>query len=60
MTCNTNSIITDSESTQDSSNAIHVAEEDDQVTEMTDDAKIYLVAARILKKHKKAFEELAK
>ena len=34
--------------------------EQDEEIELTDDEKIDLVAARILKKYRKAFEELAK
>ncbi len=34
--------------------------ESSPIIEMTDDEKIDFVAARILKQHKKAFEELAK
>ena len=34
-------------------------EQDDEL-ELTDDEKIDLVAARVLKKYRKAFEELAK
>ena len=35
-------------------------EQEDEELELTDDEKIDLVAARILKKYHKAFEELAK
>ncbi len=37
-----------------------VSWEDSQALALTDDEKIDIVARRIMKKHKKAFEELAK
>ena len=73
MTIDTNMIVSVSEANQNFSRVTRIAEKNGQavifknnrpkympVIDMTDDEKIDVVAARILKKYKPAFLELAK
>ena len=72
MTIDTNTIVSVTEANQNFSRVTRIAEknnrpkymlidlENSPVIEMTDDEKIDFVAARILKKYKPAFLELAK
>ena len=71
MTIDTNTIVSVSEANQNFSRVTRIAEKNgpkymlvdldsSPVIDMTDDEKIDVVAARILKKYKPAFLELAK
>ena len=59
MTIDTNTIVSVTEANQNFSRVTRFAETNGQAV-MTDDEKIDFVAARILKKYKPAFMELAK
>ena len=68
MTIDTNTIVSVSEANQNFSRVTRIAEKNGQAVifknnrpkYMTDDEKIDVVAARVLKKYKPAFLELAK
>ena len=68
MNINTNKIVSISEANQNFSKIARMVDRSGEVyifknnksIEMTDDEKIDFVAARILKKYRRAFEELAK
>ena len=59
MNINTNQIVPISEANQNFSRVARMVDNDTTI-EMTDDEKIDFVAARILKRYRRAFEELAK
>lgn len=61
MITKANQIVTMTEAAQDFPKAATLADlSKEALLELTDDEKIDIVARRILEKHRKAFEELAK
>ena len=60
MIVNTNQMLSISEANQNFSKATKLADSLGSVVILSDDEKIDVVARRILNRHRKAFEELAK